>query len=456
MIRRLSIAGRLAAMFAITAAVVFGSVAMLLYHVFTEAVRGQIQGELTYQHVLLDPMLSERGTDEEWRATRGKLNGMQESGRLRYWVLSDDPRWRHGPPLVPKYGELPKDEVVKFVHDTESKRIWCIMARTIQAMGERPAVRFVVALDSTSYLQTKERFTDMMSAASVLGILLVAILGYWITKLGLRPLRRLSSQASALPPHDPRQRLGVHGAPPEILELAASINHSLERREAAWLQLEGFNADVAHELRTPLTNLIGQTQVALSQRRSMDEMQDLLASNLEELERMSSIVNDMLFLSCAENDNRAAELSHISLREEAEKTAEYLEDSLAERQMTLVLRGDAEAVADRRLFHRALANLIANSARYAHARSTVTVSISVEQQHAVVAVTDQGDPIPPEQQHRLFERFYRADAARTRSGAHHGLGLSIVRAIARMHGGDVLVKSENGMNTFGFRILMAP
>lgn len=456
MISRFSIACRLAAMFAITAAVVFGSVAMLLYHVFTETVREQIRGELASQHVLLDPMLSQRSTEEEWRTAGAKLDGMEASGRLRYWIFSDDPRWRHGPPLTPKYGDLPKDEVVKFVHDTESQRIWCIMARTIEAFGDRPAVRFLVALDSTSYLQTKDHITNMISLASALGILLVAVLGYWITKLGLRPIRRLSSQANALPPHDPRQRLGVDGAPSEILELAVSINNSLERREAAWLQLEGFNADVAHELRTPLTNLIGQTQVALRQPRSMDELQDLLASNLEELDRMSSIVNDMLFLSSAENDNRAAELSHISLREEAEKTAEYLEDSLAERQMELVLRGNAKAVADRRLFHRALANLLSNSARYAHPRSVVTVSISVDGEFAVVEVTDHGDPIPPEQQARLFERFYRADTARTHSGAHHGLGLSIVRAIARMHGGDVLVSSANGMNTFGFRLLMAP
>ncbi|WP_144639261.1 heavy metal sensor histidine kinase [Bordetella genomosp. 13] len=455
MIHRISIAGRLAAMIAITGAVVFGSVAMLLYHVLDEAVRNQIRGELTLQHTLLDPLLSSRDSLDDWGVVHTKLNGMQENGRIRYWILSDDSRWRHGATPRLQQDEALRDEVVQTMHDS-SDRIWCMLSRTIEARGQRPDVRFVVALDSTSYLHTRDRFMYMMRVACGTGILMVAILGYWITRLGLSPVRRLSRQANALPPHDPTQRLAVGNAPAEIRELGVSINHSLERREAAWRQLEGFNADVAHELRTPLTNLIGQTQVALSQPRQADELQDLLASNLEELERMSGIVNDMLFLSSAENGTRAAELSDISLREEAEKTVEYLEDSFSERRMQVVLRGDAQVCADRRLFHRALANLLSNSARYADAPSTVTVAIARDGDHATVQVSDHGDAIPAEQQARLFERFYRADAARTRSGAHHGLGLSIVRAIARMHGGDVFVSSENGVNTFGFRMLLKP
>lgn len=456
MTSRFSIACRLAAMFAFTAAVVFGSVAMLLYHVLSDSVRGQIETELTLQHVLTGPWLAERDTVDDWIVIRNKLDGMQAAGQMRYWILSDDPRWRHGDSMPVKASAIPGDNTLKVVHDDQTKRLWSLMARTIPGLGERPAVRFVIALDSTSYMHTKEHVTDILRVASTLGILLVAILGYWITKLGLRPVRRLSREANALPPHDPRQRLSTHCAPPEIRELAASFNNSLARREAAWRQLEGFNADVAHELRTPLTNLIGQTQVALRQPRSVEELQDLLVSNLEELDRMSNIVNDMLFLSCAENDNRASELSSISLREEAGKTVEYLEDAFSERGIAVTVQGDAQVLADRRLFHRALGNLLSNSARYAHTGSTVTVDLLAEGKFATVKVSNHGDPIPPEQQARLFERFYRADTARTLSGAHHGLGLSIVRAVARMHGGDAFVTSEDGINTFGFRLLVTP
>ncbi len=111
----------------------------------------------------------------------------------------------------------------------------------------------------------------------------------------------------------------------------------------AWRQLESFNADVAHELRTRLTNLIGQTQLGLSRRRSQEELEELLGSNLEELERMASIVNDMLFLSHAHAGEHASQLAQVSLREETFKTAEYVELSFAEKQLVLRVEGDALA-----------------------------------------------------------------------------------------------------------------
>lgn len=456
MIRKLSLAWRLAIMFAVTAAVVFSCVAVFLYCVMTDSVRGQIRGELMFQHVLLDPMLRERHTEEEWQVVRQKLSGMtQAGGRMRYWIMSDDPRYRYGNALATKTGQPLTDEEIAFVKD-EAQRVWCVMSRTIAALGDRPAVRFVVAQDSTSYLATKESFTRILRTTSALGILLVAALGYWIAKLGLWPVRQLSREANALPPGDPRQRLRLEKLAPEIHQLGVSFNNALARRESAWLQLEGFNADVAHELRTPLTNLIGQTQVALSQRRDVDELQDILMSNLEELERMSNIVNDMLFLSCAENGVRAAELSQVSLRHEAQKTADYLEDAFLLRDMRVTLEGDASACVDRRLFHRALANLLSNSARYARRGTQVTVTIAVVGARVQVRVADQGEPIPPAQRARLFERFYRGDAARAQSGAHHGLGLSIVRAIAVMHGGEVFADSQDGINTFGFSMMRRP
>lgn len=454
MTRSLPIAWRLAAMFALTAAVVFSGVAFFLYCFLSDSVRAQVRAELEFHHTLLDPVIEVRHTAQEWDMVRRKLDGMDQAGvRVRYWIQSPDARYSYGQPFLLKEGShMPQGEF-GFVKVRDPVKIWAVLSRTIAAYEGRPPIEFTVALDATAYIHTKENFTRVMSIASGLGILLVAVLGYWIAKLGLLPVRKLSRQANSLPPNNPRQRLDVAGLPPEIRELAVSFNNALERREAAWLQLEGFNADVAHELRTPLTNLIGQTQVALARERDVGALQDVLESNLEELERMSSIVNDMLFLSCAENGHRAAELSEFSLQREAQKTIEYVEDSFAQRNLAVRVQGDSNVRADKRLFHRALANLLSNSARYAISGTEVTVSIETRDQHAWISVSDHGSPIPPEQQARLFERFYRGDAARTRSGVHHGLGLSIVRAIASMHGGTVFVRSTDGVNTFGFSLL---
>lgn len=456
MMRRNSIAWRMAAMFAVTAAVVFSGVAYFSYNVLSNSVRNQVRAELAFHHSILLPFISERDTPAEWEAVRKKLDGMApEVGRVRYWIQCKDPTYRYGGLAerdgLDVNGALPVNDF-GFTKDGNPPKIWGVMVRSIPASAGRPALEFAVALDATDYVHTKEEFQRVMQITSALGILLVAMFGYWIAKLGLGPVRKLGEQANALPPKDPRKRLNVENLPTEISELAVSFNNALARREAAWRQLEGFNADTAHELRTPLTNLIGQTQVALANPRSVDEMRDLLASNLEELDRMSNIVNDMLFLSRADNGSRAADLDEVSLKIEACKTAEYLEHLFLDARMTVRIVGDAQARVDRRLFHRALANLLSNCTQYADPDSEVVVLIDTTTEHVRISVSNEGKQIPQDQKPRLFERFYRGDDARTSSGLHHGLGLSIVRAIANMHDGDVFLKSANGINTFGFTL----
>lgn len=454
MTSRFSIACRLAAMFGLTAAVVFASVAFFLYCVLADSVRGQIRDELAFQHALLDASVTAADTPAAWTALTRKLDAMSpDGGRIEYAVHSDDPAFRHGNEAWIDRARAAPDDTLQFLPgNADAGGTRCTMAKRLDAQGARPDIRFMIALDCSAYLKTKESFTTVLYVSSALGILLVTILGFYVARLGLRPVRQLSQQANGMPPGDPTRRLDLRGLPPEIHELALSFNNALARREAAWRQLEGFNADVAHELRTPLTNLIGETQVVLAHPRPAEELEETLASNLEELERMSTIVSDMLFLSSADCGQRAADLSSVSLRRESEKTIDYLEANFLDRDMTVALHGDANVIVDRRLFHRALANLLANSANYAQPGSHIDVHISRSGARAVVAVTDQGDAIPQAQQARLFERFVRSDAARSRSGDHHGLGLSIVRAIALMHGGDTFVRSDGGRNTFGFTL----
>lgn len=331
-----------------------------------------------------------------------------------------------------------------------------LLVKTIPANGERPALRYIVAIDSTPYMGTLEAFTRTLLIIAALGVFIVALLGYMVSRIGMRPVSTLSKQAQHLAPGDYGQRLDTTELPEELKQLASSFNGVLDRQEIAWRQLDSFNADVAHELRTPLTNLIGQTQLGLSRRRSHDDLEELLGSNLEELERMTSIVNDMLFLSHAHAGEHASQLTQVSLREETLKTAEYVEPSFAEKQLVLDVEGDVTTHIDRRLFHRSLANLLENSARHSPSNSTVTVRLSEKDNQACVEVSNPGEPIASEHLHRLFERFYRVDTSRTRSDTHHGLGLSIVRAVAIMHRGDVFARSENGINTFGLTFAKQP
>ena len=169
---------------------------------------------------------------------------------------------------------------------------------------------------------------------------------------------------------------------------------------------------------------------------------------------MPSIVNDMLSLSRAQAGEHATQLTEVSLREEAWKTVEYVEPSFAEKSLSIEVMGDVVACIDRRLFHRSLANLLENGARHAKPGTVVTVSLRQVRDHAFIAVANAGEPIAAEHRERLFERFYRVDSSRTRSDTHHGLGLSIVRAVALMHRGEVFVTSDRGVNTFGLTMAM--
>lgn len=450
---KVSIARRLALMFALAAILITSTSAVLLRCSLKQSLDEQMHNELILRHSVLDPLLSKYESPEDWVGVHQKLDTLTPSDeRVLYWVLSDDSNYSYGGAMPDGQARSQQPDGFSVMDMPDHHCPMVLLTKTIPAMGSRPELRFIVGLDSTPFMGTLGNFTRALIFTSALGIALAALLGYWVSRLGLRPVRRLSNQANSLPPGDSKQRLETEALPSELQELAVSFNGALARQEAAWCQLEGFNANVAHELRTPLTNLIGQTQVALVHDRDLNELQDLLQSNLEELERMGAIVNDMLFLAGAESGQRATELSDVSLYEEASKTVEYLEPVLFDKHLSVVIEGDMRARIDRRLFHRSLANLLQNAARYADPGSTITVSLVSNGMQAEVSVSNVGEPIDSEHLEHLFERFYRADAARARSDAHHGLGLSIVRAVASMHGGRVFARSEAGCNTFGFSL----
>ncbi|PLO87383.1 hypothetical protein CWN54_03725, partial [Klebsiella pneumoniae] len=451
MLRR-SISVHLALMFALSALLIVSVIGILLRSSLHDSLQKQMHNELLFRESLMSPWITARTSADGWSLLANKFSVLtnSEGERVRYWIVSDNPRFSMGgtPPVGVQWSSL-QEGFNKVPGASEGACSLFLLVKTIPANGERPELRYVVAIDSTPYMGTLDAFTRTLLIITALGVVIVALLGYVVSRIGLRPVGALSKQARQLAPGDHGQRLNTEALPDELQQLASSFNGVLERQEVAWRQLESFNADVAHELRTPLTNLIGQTQLGLSRRRSHDDLEELLGSNLEELERMTSIVNDMLFLSHAHAGEHASQLTQVSLREETLKTAEYVEPSFAEKQLSLDVQGDVTADIDRRLFHRSLANLLENSARHSPSNSTVTVRLSETGHQACVEVSNPGDPIAPEHLHRLFERFYRVDTSRARSDTHHGLGLSIVRAVAIMHRGDVFARSEGGINTFG-------
>jgi two-component system, OmpR family, heavy metal sensor histidine kinase CusS len=292
----------------------------------------------------------------------------------------------------------------------------------------------------------------VLAAATLVGALAAGVLARLAVHHGLRPLRLITHQTEQLPATRWRGRLTLPRQVAELQPWIQRFNALMETVETTCSQLEGFNADVAHELRTPLTSLIGKTELALSRERSVEELSHTLERNLEELTRMSGVVNDMLFLARADHGAHARRGPQRPLAPLVQQVLEFHDAAAAERALRLEVQGDLELAVDEPLVQRAISNLLGNATRHATPGSTVQVRLQSSEGRPCLWVENQGPPIGAPHLPRLFDRFYRAAGTRRDSGAHHGLGLAIVAAIARMHGGTVFAHSDGQSTRIGLSL----
>lgn len=306
-----------------------------------------------------------------------------------------------------------------------------------------------LVLDKNSDDELLNRLAWTLALAALIGALAVTAGGFWLVGLGLSPLHKLVEQTKQVSALRLDRRLDGSGQAEELQPLIGQFNALLGELAVAYRQMESFNADVAHELNTPLATLISSSELALRRNRTVDELREVVASNLEELHRLAGIVGDMLFLSNAERGVPARRAASKSLADLAWEVVEFHEAALHEANLTAEVFGDVQASVDAPLMRRALSNLLGNATRYARPGSAIRVEIrSLEDDRAEMAVYNEGPQIAPEHLPRLFDRFYRADPARAHGDRNHGLGLSIVAGIARMHGGNAFARSDS----YGTRI----
>jgi two-component system, OmpR family, heavy metal sensor histidine kinase CusS len=457
---KLSITARLVVMFAAVTLLTFAGIGVALYVVLEhELVQHQDQ-ELATNLQNLQYSIERVDTLDRWARVQAKMDTLTPSdGRIRFWVLSDDPRFQYGKGLAAMQNMVRNDDGTGTIELPSVKAPIRTMSRDIEPLKDRPVVRLIVGSDSAPYRHTLHDFLIALVALSLTSILAVMAIGYWIARVGLRPLKHLSVEARALRPKVHPQRLQAAHLPVELADFAVAFNGAIGRLEDAYRQLEAFNADVAHELRTPLANLIGGTQVALSRPRGVAELEEILQSNLEELEQLRLIINDMLFLARADQGEVATGLVRTTLAQEVRKTIDFYEVLLDDLGAEVEIVGDvdAEAAIETALFRRALSNLLQNAIEHSAAGAKISVQIRRAAHDVWVGVTNPGEPIADSHVRRLFDRFYRVDAARNLPGRPHGhgLGLAIVKAVATMHSGSVSASSAGGLTTIGFSVPLA-
>ena len=448
-----SIALRLSGMFTLVALLVFLLIGGALYQQVDKGLGLLPEAELDARYSVLESALNRFGTPEHWVKINAKLKLLsEEDKRIRFWVVSGNPGYEFGQPdaAIRAFAQGPVG-----MHDLQlpgQPYPLKVLLTELPAKDQRPPLRFMIGIDTETFHETQHNLLIALISLAIVGVLMASALGYWVARIGLKPLIKLSHEAQRLAPPLRAGRLRLSPLPPELEQFVDSFNSTLERVEQAYSRLESFNADVAHELRSPLTNLIGQTQVALTRGRSAEHYFEVLQSNLEELERLRSIINDMLFLASADQGNKATKLTSTSMADEVATTLEYLDFILEDAQVQVHVSGDAQVQIEVAHLRRALINLLSNAVQHTAPGQVIEVRIEVAEHQVSIGVANPGSPIASEHLPRLFERFYRVDASRSNSGSNHGLGLAIVKAIALMHGGDVFVRSDRGMNTFGIHL----
>ncbi|MBI1904791.1 MAG: heavy metal sensor histidine kinase [Rhodocyclales bacterium] len=306
-----------------------------------------------------------------------------------------------------------------------------------------------IAIDIDHHATFMARFGKTLSALAAAAALTCGLLGWLIAHRSLAPLRQMKEQASAVTANRLDTRLPEASIPVELAGLAETLNQMLERLEDAFKRLSDFSSDLAHELRTPITNLTTQTQVALSIPRDAQSYRETLGSNAEEFEHLSRMISDMLFLAKADHGLMLPSSTSIGIEQEVVELFDFYDALAEERQVTLSVDGDGQITGDRLMFRRAISNLLSNALRHTPMKGRISVHIQSAGSQTSVTVENTGQAIAAEDLPYLFDRFYRADKARTHTSSEGtGLGLAITKAIVTAHRGRVEVTSDSSGTRF--------
>jgi two-component system heavy metal sensor histidine kinase CusS len=320
-------------------------------------------------------------------------------------------------------------------------------------IGTETGLKVIVATstDIMHHLAFMQSFVQTLWMFVAAAAALSGLLGWAAVRRGLLPLRTMREQAQVVTAQQLNRRLKVDSVPVELAELAQSLNDMLARLEEAFERLSDFSSDIAHELRTPVSNLMTETQVALTRIRSADEYRTTLESNAEELEHMARMISDMLLLAKSENSLTASSCTSVTLAKEVTVLFDYYDAVAEEKGLRLALEGDATVNADRLMLRRAIGNVLSNAIRHSARNTTLRVQILSDADLVVMRLENTGDLIPEEYLERIFDRFFRVDAARQRRDGT-GLGLAIAKSIVLAHGGSISAASSTTITTFTIKL----
>jgi two-component system heavy metal sensor histidine kinase CusS len=302
-----------------------------------------------------------------------------------------------------------------------------------------------LAQDRSSDEQVERNFALLFIAVLAGGVVASALIAILVTRHGLQPLREMTQSFGRVGPNHLKEHIGSAGWPRELQPLTIAFDEMLKRLDDSFTRLSQFSADLAHELRTPIANILGEAQVALTRDRTAAEYRETIESSVAECERLSRIVDNLLFVARVDAAREPIARKQFDARAAVEKIAAFYQTVAEDRHVTISCSGDGQICADPDLFERAVGNLLDNALRFTPEHGSIHIALSKHNSALEVAVSDTGSGIGPEHLPRVFDRFYRAEPSRGSDGA--GLGLALVKSIVDLHGGSATIESEIGRGT---------
>jgi heavy metal sensor kinase len=355
-----------------------------------------------------------------------------------------------GPPL-PHEGINSYDERRLRLSDGRS----VLVVSHFHLLNGRPII-LRLAFDEAPLLANVMRFFSVLLLLAPVTVLVAVAVVYRVTSSALSPLSSMVRRAEWITAERLNERLPVHDESDDLGHAARVFNGLLQRLEDSFIQLKRFTSDASHELRTPLASMRSIGEVSLQKSHSNEEYREVIGSMLEEVRRLTQLVDSLLVISRADSGQISLRLSSFSCMDLIQEVIGVVGILAEDKHQTIRTIGNSGIWirADRGILRQAILNLVDNAIKYSPCDTVIVIAIQkLAEELAEVSIVDQGPGIPLDEQHRIFDRFYRMDQGRSREQGGAGLGLSIAKWAVEVHFGSIGVRqSEAGGSCFFVRL----
>ncbi len=437
---------------AVYAAAVFVSVSRGLSDSLNQRLRGDFQWEAALVDQRPDGTIAWFEPDGFGDEDRPWLQVWSQDGELLYQSAEASRRPVPESAALARQAVRKDDQIAQVPTDTVPVRVLSRRGKIIQT--SKPVV-IQIARGEGPMRQQLNELALILILGLPLGVAAAGLGGYTLAKRALAPVERMTERARTITAERLNDRLPVHNPDNEMGRLATVFNETLARLEASFEQMRRFTGDVSHELRTPLTAIRSVGEVGLREHRDEPAYRAIIGSMLEEVDRLSGLVDRLLTLSRAESGQSKLLVEVVDLRELAEDVVSFLCVLAEEKRQSLTVEGEGapRGVGDRLVLRQSLINLVENAIKYTPAGGAIRIRVADAPSGPSIDVTDTGPGIAPEVRTRIFDRYDRGGHQRSDDISGSGLGLAIAKWAIEVNGGQLSLENTNGTGST-FRITL--